>query len=148
MLKHTFSSFVCRFLVLNFSSCLERRECLTDDGRPISTKPRYTNPENKEYIRFEVKRLLEERIVQKLDSPCLCSAQIVRDKKPRMVVDYSETTSLFTKLDVYPLTPVEAVLVENHYFSRLDLKSAYKTGSTQLLKLTINSRNSLDSHSS
>lgn len=45
-----------------------------------------------------------------------------------MVIDYSETINLFSKLDAYPLKSVEAVLndvAENHYFSRLDLKSAY-----------------------
>ena len=101
---------------------------LTNDVRPITTKPRYTNPANKEFIRVEVKRLLEEGIIQKSTSPWRAQVFVVRDRKPRMVVDYSETINLFTKLDAYPLTSVETVLnsvAENHYFSRLDLKSAY-----------------------
>ena len=65
---------------------------------------------------------------EKSNSPWRAQAFVVRDSKPRMVVDYSETINLFTQLDAYPFTTVEATLrgiAENYYFSKIDLKSAY-----------------------
>ena len=55
---------------------------------------------------------------------------VARDErhKPRMVVDYSQTTNRFTLLDAYPLPNINeqmAKIAKASVFSTLDLKSAY-----------------------
>lgn len=101
---------------------------LPDSVKPISTRSRFINPQDREFIRSEIDRLLKDGIIEVSSAPWRAQAFVVRNKKPRMVIDYSETINLFSKLDAYPLKSVEAVLnavAENHYFSRLDMKSAY-----------------------
>lgn len=101
---------------------------LKSDARPIATRARFVKPRDREFIESEIQRLLDEGIIEKSNSPWRAQAFVVRDNKPRMVIDYSETINLFTQLDAYPFTTVETTLngiAENHYFSRIDLKSAY-----------------------
>lgn len=101
---------------------------LPKDLKPISTRPRYKNPRDAEFIRNEVKKLFTTGVIEKSTSPWRAQVFVVREGKPRMVIDYSETVDIFTKLDAYPLTTVKTVLnavAKNHYFSRIDLKSAH-----------------------
>ena len=101
---------------------------LPEDLKPISTRPRYKNPRDAEFIRAEARKLFDSQVIEKSTSPWRAQAFVVREGKPRMVIDYSETINIFTKLDAYPLTTVETVLdavAKNYYFSRIDLKSAY-----------------------
>jgi transposase InsO family protein len=101
---------------------------LPEDMKPISTRFRYKNPRDTEFMQDETKKLLDSGVIEKSTSPWRAQAFVVREGKPRMVIDYSETINIFTKLDAYPLTTMEAVLdavAKNNYFSRIDLKSAY-----------------------
>ena len=101
---------------------------LPQNMKPIVTKTRYVRPNDREFMQQEIKRLLELGIIEKSSSPWRAQAFVVRGRKPRMVVDYSETINLFTNLDAYPFTNMESLLnsvAENEYFTQLDLKSAY-----------------------
>ena len=96
--------------------------------RPVSTKTRNIRPKDRDFIHHEVERLLDQGIIEESTSPWRAQAFVVRENKPRMVIDYSETVNLFTNLDAYPLTTIETILnkvAENHYFSKIDLTSAY-----------------------
>ena len=54
---------------------------LTKEGaKPIVTKSRYTNPENREYIKHELVGLLREGIVEPCSSPWRAQAFVVRKK--------------------------------------------------------------------
>ena len=53
---------------------------------------------------------------------------IVRTRKPRLVVDFSQTINKFTDLDAYPLPSIESLInsISKHkVFTVIDLKSAY-----------------------
>ena len=122
-------SFTCAtFPTLNikppniFSSGLESHV------RPIATRRRFVNPTDRLFIKSEIQRLLEGNIIEESNSPWRAQAFVVRDRKPRLVIDYSETINLFTQLDAFPFTSAETTLdkvAENTYFSRVDLASAY-----------------------
>ncbi|KAI5752123.1 hypothetical protein M8J77_014045 [Diaphorina citri] len=74
--------------------------------------------------------MLEDGIIEPSNSPWRAQAFVVRDgkRKPRMVIDYSQTINKFTLLDAYPLPRIEDIIAkvsENQVFSVIDLKSAY-----------------------
>lgn len=103
---------------------------LTPDCRPISTRSRRQTQEDKQFIKEESKRLLEEGIIEPSISPWRAQAFIVRGevRKPRMVIDYSQTINRFTDLDAYPLPRIEDLIARvstYSIFSTIDLKSAY-----------------------
>ena len=99
-----------------------------NDVHPISTKARFVKPKDWEFLQMEIKCLLDDGIIEKSTSLWRAQAFVAHDCKLRMVIGYSETINLFTQLDAYPFTTVEVVVngvAENHYFSKIDLKSAY-----------------------
>ncbi|XP_018403046.1 PREDICTED: uncharacterized protein LOC108779970 [Cyphomyrmex costatus] len=98
--------------------------------KPIATKSRRHSEENNKFIDSEVKRLLNEGVIEPSNSPWHAQALVVREEnhKVRMVVDYSQTINKFTMLDAYPLPRIEEIITKvsaNEVFSTIDLESAY-----------------------
>jgi len=53
---------------------------------------------------------------------------VAKEKKRRLVIDYSETINKFTQLDAYPLPRIDDhvnKIAQYKVFSKIDLKSAY-----------------------
>ena len=98
-------------------------------AKPTVTKSRHTTPENREFIKNEIARLLRDGIIEPSSSPWRAQAFVVRhNSKPRMVIDYSETINRYTELDAYPFPDMEELLAgaaQDRFFSKIDLKSAY-----------------------
>jgi len=96
--------------------------------QPIASKTRYVSPINKRFMDEEVERLLKANIIEESRSPWRSQAFVVRNAKPRMVIDYSETVNRFTNLDAYPFPDMENIInliAQNSVFSKIDLTSAY-----------------------
>ena len=103
-------------------------DSLVANARPIVTKSRRSSPESKLFMQEEVQRLIGLGIIEEAHSPWRAQAFVVKGRKPRMVIDYSQTINTFTEVDAYPFPNIEDLLLkasENCYFSKLDLKSAY-----------------------
>jgi hypothetical protein len=85
---------------------------LTPDCRPIATKSRRQTEEDQILIAAEVKKLLEEGVIEPSNSPWRAQAFVVKGEhhKPRMVIDYSQTINRFTMLDAYPLPKIEELI--------------------------------------
>ena len=98
--------------------------------RPIATKSRNFNTEDKEFISKEVSKLLNDGVIEPSYSPWRAQVLVTKDErhKRRMVVDYSQTINKFTLLDAYPLPNIDeqvSEIAKGSVFSTLDLKSAY-----------------------
>ena len=99
--------------------------------QPIATKSRNFNHEDKLFIKEEVRKLLNEQIIEPSYSPWRAQVLVARDgrHKPRMVVNYSQTVNRYTILDAYPLPNINEQISEiakwNVFSTLLDLKSAY-----------------------
>ena len=76
---------------------------LTPDCHPIATKSRKYSQSDRNFIRDEVQRLSELKIIEPSNSPWRAQVLVVNKKKRRMVVDYSEPINKYTQLDTYPL---------------------------------------------
>lgn len=103
---------------------------LLPDCHPIATKTRKFNDEDKTFIKEEVRKLLNDNVIEPSFSPWRAQVLVARDgrHKPRMVVDYSQTINRYTLLDAYPLPNINEQVgqIANYsVFSTLDLKSAY-----------------------
>ena len=96
--------------------------------KPIATRSRRQSPEDAQFIKADVEKLLAEEIIEKSNSPWRAQVFVVNGRKRRMVIDYSQTINRFTHLDAYPLPRVESIVerVSKHsVFSTIDLRSAY-----------------------
>ena len=103
---------------------------LKPECRPIATKSRKFNEEDKRFIDVEVRKLLLEGTTEPSYSPWRAQVLVAHDDchKPRMVVDCSQTVNRFTLLDAYPLPNIDeqiAEIAKASVLSTLDLKSAY-----------------------
>ena len=103
---------------------------LTEDCRPIATKSRRYSEDDIIFIQEEVKKLLDEEVIEESISPWRAQVLITQNEnhKRRMVIDYSQTINRFTLLDAYPLPNIEALISKiskYEIFSTIDLKSAY-----------------------
>ncbi|XP_068238623.1 uncharacterized protein [Palaemon carinicauda] len=103
---------------------------LTADCRPITAKSRHYSQADKEFVKTEIGRMLQEGIIRPSQSPWRAQVLITagHNRRKRMVIDYSQTISRFTELDAYPLLQIdETVNNVSRYkvLSTLDLKSAY-----------------------
>ena len=104
---------------------------LTPNCHPIAARSRRYSQPDREFIKMEVGRLLNEGIIQKSKSPW--RAQVVvtggrPNQKKRLALDYSETINRFTLLDAYPLPRIDDTInkiAQYVIFSTIDLKSAY-----------------------
>jgi hypothetical protein len=104
-------------------------ENLTPDCKPIATKSRRHSEEDTKIMKKQIQTLIDEKIIEPSVSPWRAQAFLVRgQRKPRMVIDYSQTVNRFTMLDAYPLPRIEEIIskvAKNRIFSTIDLKSAY-----------------------
>ena len=105
---------------------------LSKDTKPIATKSRSFNKDDRAFIKNQISSLLEEGLIQRSHSPRRAQGLIVKDElqrhKKRMCTDYSQTINLFTDLDAYPLPRIDDMinkLSQYKVFSTYDLKSAY-----------------------
>ena len=103
-------------------------ENLSPDCKPIAAKSRRYSVEDKKFIQLEIERLLKEGIIEQSNSPWRSQVVVVKEKKKRLVIDYSETINKYTQLDAYPLPRIDDQvnkIAQYKIFSKIDLKSAY-----------------------
>ena len=97
---------------------------------PIRAPSRLKSLEDRNFIKAEIQRLLQEGKIQPSNSAWHSQAFVIRDanKKPRMVIDYAQTVNRSTQLDAYPI-PLMAELLDQlsrySMFSYIDLKAAF-----------------------
>ena len=77
---------------------------LTTDCQPIATKSRRYSQENSAFIDKEVKRLLEEGIIEPSRSPWRAQVAVIKDenRKKRLAIDYSQTDLHYLTLSHCP----------------------------------------------
>ena len=92
---------VCGVSTLNTDSPPQLFSNLTDDCRPIAIKSRKYSRDDLTFVDSEVKRLLEEGIIEPSKSPWRAQVVVTKgeNNKKRMVIDYSQTINRFTQLD-------------------------------------------------
>ena len=104
-------------------------EHLRENTQPVATKPRRYSQADTEFISSEVKRLLNNDLIEPSSSPWRAQPLVVTqvNHKKRMVIDYSQTVNKFTLLDAYPLPHMQDIVRIAQYkvYSMLDLTSAY-----------------------
>ena len=103
---------------------------LTDDCHPIATKSRKYCRDDLAFINSEVKRLLEEGIIEPSKLPWRAQVVVTKGEnhKKRMVIDYSQIINRFTRLDAFPLPRISDMIndiAQYRVFSTIDLQSAY-----------------------
>ena len=103
---------------------------LAPNCKPITTKSRRHSFSDQRFIEGEIRRLLNENIIQPSNSPWRAQVLVSHNGqgKRRMVVDYSQTINRFTHLDAFPLPRIDHMIekiARYKFFSTLDLKSAY-----------------------
>jgi len=103
---------------------------LSSDCHLIAIPTWRHNAEDTKFIEKEIQELVKAGVIEEASTPWRAQVLVSRDvwHKPRIAIDYSETTNRFTQLDAYPLPRIEdqvAQLSKSKYFSTLDLKSAY-----------------------
>ena len=114
---------------------------LVPECKPIAARSRRYSSKDKQFIKSETIRMLNEGIIEPSNSPWRAQTVVVKEKKERLVIDYSETINRFTQLDAYPLPRINEYLnqiAQYKIFSKIDLKSAYHqmTSHTRRLKQT------------
>jgi len=96
---------------------------------PIAVRSRKYSELDREFIRSEVTRLLNNDVISPSSSPWRAQVLVAnRGLKPRLVIDYSQTINRYTYPDAYPIPNIEALVNDiacNKYFSKIDLTSAY-----------------------
>ena len=103
---------------------------ISPEVTPVATKSRRFSSRDQKFIRQEVKKLLENGVIEESTSPWRAQVHVVREEnhKTRMVVDYSRTINRFTALDAYPMKRIDGVVdTMSKYLitSSRDLKDAY-----------------------
>ena len=102
---------------------------LRESTQPVATKPRRCSQADTEFISSEVKKLLNDYLIEPSSFPWRAQLLVVTqvNQKKRMVIDYSQTVNKFTLLDAYPLPYMQDIVRRiAHYkvYSTLDLTSA------------------------
>ena len=105
---------------------------LPEDIKPIATKSRSFNKDDRDFIKTEIQSLLKAGMIQRSDSAWRAQILVAKDEfnrhRKRLCVDYSQTINLYTNLDAYPLPRIDEMvnrLSKYKFFSTYDLKSAY-----------------------
>ena len=103
---------------------------LSQDVRPIGTKSRLFNKDDRAFIADQISAVLQGGLIRRSYSPWRAQIVVVKGEhqKKRMCIDYSQTINLFTELDAYPLPRIEGMvneLSQYRVFSTYALKSAY-----------------------
>ena len=105
---------------------------LAPEAKPIVTKSRRFNQEDREFIQRTIDKWLEAGIIQSSSSPWRAQVVVVKDsfnrQRKRLCIDYSQIINIYTQLDAYPLPRIDDMINElSQYsvFSTFDLRSAY-----------------------
>ena len=102
---------------------------MEDKLTPISVRSRRYSDRDVDFIRSEVRKLLDNKIISPSCSPWRAQVLVAsRDTKPRMVIDYSQTINRYTFPDAYPTPKIDQLvndIASNKYFTKIDLSSAY-----------------------
>ena len=105
---------------------------LPKDIKPIATKSRSFNKDDRDFIKTEIQSLLKAGMIQRSDSAWRAQVLVAKDefnrRRKRLCVDYSQTINLYTNVDAYPLPRIDEMvnrLSKYKFFSTYDLKSAY-----------------------
>ena len=82
---------------------------LKPECKPIATKSRKFNEDDKRFIAAEVRKLLLDGIIESSFPPWRAQVLVARDErhKPRMDVGYSQSINRLTLLDAYPLPNID-----------------------------------------
>ena len=105
---------------------------LPKDIKPIATKSRSSNKDDRDFIKTEIQSLLKAGMIQRSDSSWRAQVLVAKDEfnrhRKRLCVNYSQTINLYTNVDAYPLPRIDEMvnqLSKYKFFSKYDLKSAY-----------------------
>ncbi|GFW33918.1 retrovirus-related Pol polyprotein from transposon opus [Trichonephila clavipes] len=106
-----------------------KHRIFTGDHAPINQRAYRVSPTERRIIHEEVRKMLDEGIVQPSESPWSSPVVLVRKKDGswRFCVDYRKLNSV-TKKDVYPLPRIDDTLdclKGAKFFSSMDLRSGY-----------------------
>ena len=121
---------ICSSMISNVSP-VNLFKNLLPGCRPIATKSRRFNADDRSFIQEEIDKLKKEGVIRSSSSPWRAQTLVVKNKvsgKKRLCIDYSQTINLFTLLDAYPLPRIDDLingLASYKIFSTFDLKSAY-----------------------
>lgn len=113
---------------LNYAECSPVSCFPTKPDTPIQAPSRRQSPEDKDFIKAEIKNLIQAGKIQTSTSPWRSQAFVVHGNKPRLVIDYAQTVNRFTPLDAYPIPLVSELLDQISkytFFSYIDLKAAF-----------------------
>ena len=96
--------------------------------KPIATQSRPCK-QHAEFIQSEISRMLKNGIIQISQSPWRAQCFVATGgRKPRLVIDFSNTINIYAQLDSYPCKNIQNLLHEvsqNTFFSTVDLREAY-----------------------
>jgi len=118
---------VCGLTTLNIPP-EEPFKNLSSDCRPIITKSRHYNNNDKTFIDKKCRCLLKRNYYRKLSIPVESPSLVKRDSKKWLAIDYSQTINQFTLLDAFPLPNINDLInkiAQFLAFSTVDFKSAY-----------------------
>ena len=84
---------------------------LTGDAPPVAQPPYRMNPVKREFLKKEIVKMEEQRIIRKSSSPWASPVVIVEKKggDKRLCIDYRKLNSI-TKADAYPLPRIDDLL--------------------------------------
>ena len=98
------------------------------EAKPIVTKSRRFNQEDREFIQRTIDKWLEAGIIQSSSSPWRAQVVVVKDsfnrQRKRLCIYYSQTINIYTQLDAYPLPRIDDMINKYSVFSTFDLRSA------------------------
>jgi len=101
---------------------------IIQNSKPIATPSRCTHV-HEDFINAEIQRMLKEGIIPESRSAWRAQCFVTNtSKKPRLVIDFSNTINIYTPADAYPATRIDDILDKistNRVFSKVDLQSAY-----------------------
>ena len=98
--------------------------------KPIATKSRRFNEQDRMFIKETVSKWKESGTVRPSRSPWRAQCVVVKNngKIQRLAIDYSQTVNLFTEKDGFPIPLIEDIvndLARFKFFASYDLKKAY-----------------------
>ena len=103
---------------------------LIDGWKPIATKSRRFNEQEKSYIATKVNEWKRAGTVRVSKSPWRAQCVIVKQNGnySRLAIDYSQTINLFTEKDGFPIPLIEEIvnkIASFKFYASYDLKRAY-----------------------
>ena len=103
---------------------------INNNTEPIKMPSRKYSKEERSFIEKEIKRLLENDIIEESISPWRSQCLVVKQKgnKWRLCIDYSQSVNRYTELDAFLLPRIDELINElskHRFFSKYDLKNAY-----------------------